>query len=80
MYETIPTDEIESISLLRATQGGPQMAVEVDPYCDAAHWHDAARGDGRSYGGVVETIRRLPGEPWEAFYARAEARADELNG
>jgi hypothetical protein len=77
--EFLTQDEITGIALLRASVGPHDTAVEVDPYFDAVNWHEAARGDGRSYGGVVETVRRNEGESFEDFYARCEARADELN-
>lgn len=77
--EFIPVEEITALPLLRVSVGPHDTAVEVDPYFDAVNWHEAARGDGRDYSGVVETVRRLPGESWEVFYARAEKRADELN-
>lgn len=77
--EFLTQDEITTVALLRASVGPHDTAVEVDPYYDAVNWHDAARGDGRSYGGVVETVTREPGESFEDFMARAEARANELN-
>lgn len=77
--ELRPLDEIKSIALLRVSVGPHDTAVEIDPYFDAVNWHEAARGDGRSYSGVVESVQREEGESWEAFYARAQVRADELN-
>jgi hypothetical protein len=78
-YEQVPLNEIQSIALLRASVGPHDMCIEVDPYYDADDWHEAARGDGRSYGGSVETVHRLPGESFKEFKARAERRADELD-
>lgn len=72
-------NSIQSIALVRASVGPHDTCIEIDPYYDAIDWHEAAGGDGRSYGGCVETVVRKRGESFEDFKARAEARANELN-
>lgn len=57
--------------------------VAMDPYrrheVAGERWHDVAAGDGRCYGGVAETVTRLPGESEEAFEERAYQRARVLD-
>lgn len=68
------------VDLLLGSFGCPcGRHVRPDPYPDPANWHEAARGDGGSYSGVVETLHRQPGETDTAFLERAQARGAELS-
>lgn len=70
---------VKPIAIVLASDGPHVKIPIVDPYWDADYWHDAARGDGRSYDGVIEWIRPDPGETQADVLARAEARAHEIN-
>lgn len=54
----------------------------VDPYwrevAAGRDWHDVARGDGSSYGGVVEWVEALPGESPDDTERRAWDRVAAL--
>lgn len=71
---------MKSITIFKCSAGDPRgMHAMVDPYWNIpGGWSENCRGDGMSYGGVLDTLFRNPGESDEAFQARAEARADEL--
>ena len=69
------------VDILRGTFGCPcgrHLRADPYPFRDDAAWHDAARGDGRSYSGGVERVWRAAGESDDALLVRAEARAAEL--
>lgn len=68
---------IKAVAVISASYGPHRMFPEVDPYWDAPDWGEAARGDGRGYGGVLEWIRPGPGETQADVLARAERRARE---
>jgi hypothetical protein len=70
-------EKILSVNIL-AMRDGHDYMPEVDPYYNADDWHEAARGDGRCYGGVLDTISRLPQETIDQLIARARKRAKEL--
>lgn len=75
------TTAINSIDILQGSFGcaGCTSHYEPDPYWnDERPWSEAARGDGMSYCGVVETVTRESGETDEAFEMRARQRAYEL--
>lgn len=74
MKTTMNLQNIDSVSILWATCGSPKMFPTIDPYYDADNWHEAVRGDGRSYGGVIEWVTRNPGESDQAFQKRIEER------
>lgn len=72
---------INSIDIMQGSFGcaGCTSHYEIDPYWDSdLPWSEAARGDGMSYCGVIETITRESGETDEQFEMRARARAYEL--
>lgn len=75
--------DVQAVDLLEGSFGCSHSGhVGLDPYWNRrgdVSWHDLAAGDGRSYGGVVETIRRLPGEQLGVFLRRARDRAKELD-
>lgn len=76
----IPQDQITQINILRGTFGCPSGDhADIDPYYDRYDWSEAARGDGGSYGGVLDTIYREDDELWDSFYARAQKRANVLD-
>lgn len=71
------------IALVRSTAGCVYcQPIQVDPYWREVEagerWHDVARGDGHSYGGVVEELESTPNETPAAFEARAWRRVDQL--
>lgn len=75
------TTAINSIDILQGSFGcaGCTSHYEIDPYWDDERpWSEAARGDGMSYCGVVETVARESGETDEQFEMRARNRAYEL--
>lgn len=79
-YEIQARETIKSLDILQGSFGCASCNhAEVDPYWFAADWHEAARGDGHSYSGTLETVSREEGESFEDFMARAEQRAWELN-
>jgi hypothetical protein len=72
--------QVNEISILQGTFGCPSgRHAGVDPYWDQPNWSEAARGDAGSYGGDLDSVRREPGESWEAFWRRAQERANELD-
>jgi hypothetical protein len=71
---------IETLDILQGTFGCPSCDhAGVDPYWDAQDWHEAARGDGGSYSGVLDVVRRRPQESGEAFSSRTCKRAAEFD-
>ncbi len=56
--------------------------IQIDPYwrevAEGRDWNELARGDGHSYGGVVDTLQLREGESPEQLEARAQARVVEL--
>jgi hypothetical protein len=72
--------EVNTIAIFKCSAGDPRgMHATVDPYWNLpGGWSEHCRGDGMSYGGVLDTLFRMEGESDEAFQARASARADEL--
>lgn len=73
--------QINSIDIIQGSFGcaGCTSHYEIDPYWDSdLPWSEAARGDGMSYCGVIETVTRQSGETDDQFEARAADRAAEL--
>ncbi|GHP00708.1 hypothetical protein KSF_107550 [Reticulibacter mediterranei] len=69
-------ERIQSIAILEIYQLY-EYIPEVDPHWDDPRpWHDAARGDGLSYRGVIEWVNRHAGEDLETFHQRVQSRAD----
>ncbi len=66
------------ISIILATGGAfhPDYTPIVDPYWEADDWHEAARGDGTSYGGVIDSVQRKNGESDLELLERASLLAD----
>jgi hypothetical protein len=77
MSLTLPEEEITFINILAVLEGHNYVPT-VDPYYAVEDWHEAARGDGHSYNGVLDTIQRLQNETLEQLLARARQRAREL--
>ena len=70
---------INQIDILQGTFGCPgSNHAGVDPYPEAENWNEAARGDGQSYSGVIETLHREDDET-EEFLKRAEKRARQID-
>lgn len=71
----------QSIAIMQGSFGcaGCTSHYDVDPYWNSdLPWSEAARGDGMSYSGVIETVHRNPSESDKDFQARAINRAYEL--
>lgn len=69
-----------TIDILKCSAGDPHgMHATPDPYWkQPGGWPAHAPSDGMSYGGVMVTLHRLPGESDAEFEKRAEATADKL--
>jgi len=71
-------EQINTISIIRCSCGDPHtMYPTADPWWnDERPWNECVRGDGMSYGGVVGTVERLPGESDEDFFERFRTLED----
>ena len=73
--------QVNSIDIMQGSFGcaGCTSHYDIDPYWNSdQEWSEAARGDGMSYCGIVETVTRFDGESDEAFQERARQRACDL--